>query len=89
MTISPPISANPRATLVGNNIRMAREAKGITQLALGHLVGWAGEDAGAQICRFEGGKMEPRLSTLQRIAGALGVTLESLLVSQPKKKQSK
>lgn len=64
---------------VGANIRAARENKEMTQLALAHAIGWTGADAGAQICRFESGRKEPRISTLTRIANALGVTLESLL----------
>lgn len=64
---------------IGNNIRKAREAKELTQLALAHAIGWTGEEAGAQISRFERGKNEPRLTTLRRIASALEVTVDSLL----------
>ena len=68
---------------IGENIRASREAKTMTQLALAHAIGWKGPDAGAQISRFESGDKEPRISTLQRIAFVLGVTLESLLSSPP------
>lgn len=68
----------PPANNVGANIRTTRETKGLTQLALGHALGWTGPDAGAQISRFESGQKEPRLSTLQRIADALGVGLDIL-----------
>lgn len=64
---------------IGANIRTAREAKSMTQLALAHAIGWTGEDAGAQISRFESGKKEPTLRTLHRIAGVLGVSLDRLL----------
>jgi len=70
-------SAAPPNTL-GVNIRNAREARQVTQLALAHLIGWTGADAGAQISRFENGTREPRFSTLQRIADALGVSLDAL-----------
>lgn len=78
--MSPIKHANLRASCVGNNIRKAREASGITQLALAHLIGWAGPDAGAQISRFESGQKEPRISTLVKIASALGVKLETLIM---------
>jgi len=79
-TKSPPKPPN----IIGANIRAAREAKAITQLALGHALGWVGPDAGAQISKFETGDKEPRISTLQRIAEALGVSVSRLMV-QPKK----
>lgn len=66
------------ATHLGANIRNAREAKPMTQLALAHAIGWVGPDAGAQISRFENGMKEPRFSTLERIAKALGVPLNTL-----------
>lgn len=76
---SPPKPVNH----IGANIRAAREAKAVTQLALAHALGWVGPDAGAQISKFETGDKEPRISTLQRIADALGVTI-SRLMSKPK-----
>lgn len=85
MPTAPP-NLNLRACLVGNNIRLARESKGLTQLTLAHAIGWT---EGAQISRFERGNIEPRFSTLQRIAEALGVSLESLLEQSATKKGSK
>ncbi len=35
------------------------------------------------LVRIEGGKLDPRLSTVQRIAQALGVTLSELVGDQP------
>ncbi len=35
------------------------------------------------LVRMEGGKLDPRLSTVQRIAQALGVTLSELVGDQP------
>lgn len=64
---------------LGENIKSARTAKGITQLALAHAIGYTGDDAGAYISRVESGQQAPRLDTLQRIADALGVAVCSLL----------
>lgn len=64
---------------IAHNIKTAREAKGLTQLALAHKIGYRGDDAGAYICRLEGGTQEPRLATLRRIAHALGVEVSSLV----------
>ncbi len=64
---------------IGTNIRNAREAKEMTQLALAHAIGWKGPDAGAQISRFESGTVQPMIGTLQTIAKALGVGVDVLL----------
>lgn len=71
--------AAPPSNVIGSNIAAARLTTGMTQLALAHALGWRGPDAGAQVSRIESGKVEPKLSTLQRLADALGVTLDSLL----------
>jgi len=67
---------------IGENIHRLRKAKGISQLALGKLLGWAGEDAGAQISRFERGRISPRYSTLAKLSKALGVGAADLLTPQ-------
>ena len=67
------------ANTIGDNIREAREALNLTQLALAHKIGYRGEDAGAHICRLEAGLHEPRVKTLRRIATALRTTLDKLL----------
>lgn len=72
---SPPITP----AYLGINILAARTAKGMTQLALAHAIGWQGEDAGAQIAKYESGNREPKLRTLISIAEALGVPVEALL----------
>lgn len=64
---------------LGDNIKSARTAKALTQLALAHAIGYTGDDAGAYISRVESGQQAPRLDTLQRIADALGVAVCSLL----------
>lgn len=74
--MSTPAHAN---SPIGANIRAAREASQMTQLALAHAIGWVGADAGAQISRFESGVKEPRISTLVKIARALRVPLDTLI----------
>lgn len=64
---------------LGSKIRSVRTAKGITQLALAHAIGYQGDDAGAYISRVEANVQAPRIDTLLRIAEALGVTMCSLL----------
>lgn len=64
---------------LGENIKHARMARGITQLALAHAIGYTGDDAGAYISRVESGHQEPRIDTLQRIAEALNVSVCDLL----------
>lgn len=69
----------PKANALGQNIQTARKRKNLTQLALAHAIGYAGDDAGAYISRVESNTQAPRIDTLQRIAEALGVTVCSLL----------
>lgn len=64
---------------LGDNIRNARKAAGVTQLALAHAIGYGGQDAGAYISRVESGTQEPRLDNLCKIAAALKVSLDILL----------
>lgn len=71
----------PSERALGENIKHARTAKGLTQLTLAHAIGYTGDDAGAYISRVEAGLQEPRLETLSRIAEALGVAVCSLLAA--------
>ena len=51
-----------------------------------------GEKAGVHyvsIVKMETGKLDPRLSTLLRVAGALGVTVSELIGEQPTTKGGK
>lgn len=64
---------------LGANIAAARRLKPMTQLALAHALGWNGDDAGAQISKFESGAVVPKLDTLLNIAKVLGVEVGSLL----------
>ncbi|MCX4372387.1 MAG: helix-turn-helix transcriptional regulator [Dysosmobacter sp.] len=56
-------------------IKNARKAKDLTQKQLGELAGIAEPT----IRRYELGKLNPKYETLQRIAAALGVPVDSLI----------
>ncbi|MBO5473086.1 MAG: helix-turn-helix transcriptional regulator [Lachnospiraceae bacterium] len=60
---------------IGSNIRMARNATGISQTELANRVG-SGKSA---ISRYENGAQKPSLETLMRVADALDVDLVDLL----------
>lgn len=64
-----------RYRAIGNNIRMVRNATGISQTELANR---AGSDKSA-ISRYENGTQRPSLETLMRVADALGVELVELL----------
>ena len=59
---------------LGENIKIAREAAGLTQEQLGAMVGVTG----VAIMRYEKGQREPRSGTLLKIAKALNVDVYSL-----------
>ena len=58
----------------GERIRAERQAAGMTQKALGE----ACEIAEPTIRRYEAGKLNPKIETLEKIAGALGTNAEAL-----------
>ncbi len=63
---------------IGTNIKRIREAKNLSQKEV-----IAAIDMGAaQYSRIEGGKTEPSVSTLERIAKALGVQLTELFAAE-------
>ncbi|GAA0891629.1 hypothetical protein GCM10009122_13080 [Fulvivirga kasyanovii] len=63
---------------IGKNIKRIREAKNLSQKEV-----IAAIDMGAaQYSRIESGKTEPSISTLERIAKALGVKLSELFASK-------
>lgn len=64
-------------TIVGRNVRRLRESRGLTQEDLAHLAGLHPPGIG----RLERGAVDPRASTLVRVANALGVAVADLLVS--------
>lgn len=66
------------ATL-GRRVRHFRTARSLTLDQLGERVGLAG----SQLSLIENGKREPKLSSLQSIATALGLELSELLASEP------
>ena len=61
--------------LIGDNIRRFRKERGITQKKLGELCGIAEPN----IRKYENGKQNPKLETLEKIASALGVTAFDLM----------
>lgn len=64
------MSQNENRPEIGNQIKHFREKRGMTQKELGEK---CGIDA-ANIRKYESGKQNPKLSTLSKIADALGVT---------------
>ncbi|MGA7206633.1 MAG: helix-turn-helix domain-containing protein, partial [Specibacter sp.] len=64
---------------LGRRVRHLRKKLGMTLDDLGAAAG----AAPSQLSLIENGKREPRLTLLQRLAGALGVGLEQLLGAEP------
>lgn len=60
---------------IGDNIRLRRMAKGLTQAELGRLSGLTH----AAICHYERGKRKPCMAALLALAKALGCTVEELV----------
>lgn len=60
---------------IGDNIKKIRIEKGLTQKELGELCGMAD----SAIRRYEKGPLVPKLSTLNKIADALGVPISLLI----------
>lgn len=56
-------------------LRQIREGKGVSLRVLAKLAGVGV----ATLARMEGGKWDPRLSTLQKLAKTLGVTVAELI----------
>lgn len=87
MPHSPP---TPTPASIGRNIKAAREAAGLSQLALAIRIGQCGDrrsecvsgfGGSSYISRLEKGVFqETRVSTLQRVAEALGVGVDRLLL---------
>ncbi len=68
---------------VGERIREARKAAGLTQKALGKACGIAEPT----IRRYELGKLNPKFETLQKIAKPLGVSVSYLKGISPMKEE--
>lgn len=60
---------------LATTVKRRRTKLKLTQAALGARVGWHG----SRISRLESGKLEPRVTSLRKIAKALGCNLEALL----------
>jgi transcriptional regulator with XRE-family HTH domain len=60
---------------LGKNLRRARERLKLTQEEVGHRSGVHP----TEVSRIEGGKRDPRVSTLERLAKAVGVSPSDLL----------
>ena len=60
-------------------LKCARKAAGLSQKALGELIGLDAFAASTRINRYERGIHEPDLQTLARIADALGVPVAHLI----------
>lgn len=60
-----------KAFELGERVRGLREAKGISQTELARRIG----STQPAVARLEAGGVAPRLETLERIAGALGLEL--------------
>lgn len=60
--------------IIGENIKMYRKAKGLTQPKLGELIG----KSESTIRKYEAGAVEPSFNILSVISEALGVEIEDL-----------
>lgn len=63
------------ASYEGDMIRKYRKEKGLTQKQLGDLCGIADSN----IRKYESGKQNPKIKTLQRIADALSISIYDLM----------
>lgn len=95
--MSAPPTKPPPPTL-GQNIRNAREARGLTQLALAQAIGHKGDGqedcksglgGSSYISRLETGAHPPKLETLYRIAAALDTPVDRLILGPETTKNRK
>lgn len=66
---------------IGGKIKAMRLQKGVSQAALARCLGVST----AMICQYEVGKRKPKVETLSKIAGALGVDLKVFYDDLPQK----
>lgn len=64
---------------VGERIRFFRRKRGMTQKALGLVVGFPEPSADVRVSQYESGTRMPRGAALSALAGGLGVSPEALL----------
>ena len=67
------MASNPSANILAKRLRQAREALGLPQDKLGVLIGLDEGSSSARISRYESGKHQPPLKTVQLLAQKLGV----------------
>ena len=60
--------------MISDNIKRMREAKGLSQKEVISAIGMGA----AQYSRIENGKTDPSISTVEKIAKALGITMAEL-----------
>lgn len=65
--------------LVGQRVREARAAAGLTQAGLASALGWKQH----HVSELENGKRPVSLDKLNALAGALGVTMSDLVSDKP------
>ncbi len=70
---------------VGRRVRQLREAQGLSQAALAKRAGVTK----ITVLRTERGYYSPSLSTLERLAKALGVKVKDLIPNHPKKRRKR
>jgi transcriptional regulator with XRE-family HTH domain len=63
---------------LGRNLRRARERAELTQEQVAERSGVHA----TEVSRIEGGKRDPKVSTVQRLAEAIGVTASDLLLRE-------
>ena len=67
------MAPHPSTNILAKRLRQAREALGLPQDKLGVLIGLDEECSSARISRYESGKHQPPLKTVQLLAQKLGV----------------
>lgn len=67
------MALNPSTNILAKRLRQARQALGIPQDRLGVMIGLDEECSSARISRYESGKHQPPLKTVQLLAQKLGV----------------
>ena len=68
-----------RLEAVGDQIARWRRAKGLTQSQLESMAGLAHN----ALSRIENGQVSPRLTTIERVASAMGLSFEELQFRRP------
>ena len=63
---------------LGQNIKRARNNKGVSQTQLAEMLGW--QSGNSRISNYENGTREPSLSDLDQIAKVLDTSIISLLL---------